>query len=517
MHLSIASCETGEKSVAANLSKICFKQEDIELFSAASHDRNPIHLSEEYARRTFYGQPVVFGVLGILACLGKIDRQSPSSLSRIDAEFKHPIFVGIEYEIKIIQRNHATLRASLSDGSRTLLKLDVTFGDERPREASWGDLGSSARLIPADPSEKELANGAVVTGEYQPDPVAFTDLMRRLDVDELQLGRVQLATLLWSSYVIGMEYPGRRALFCTLSLKFARPLGCQQAPFSYLARTTSLNVLNTLGSDLQFFAAGELAAEGQSSSVLMPARATRSANAVRPFLVPTDCFKGKVALVIGASRGLGAMLTSALAMQACTVWGNFNRSASEAELLRGSLADASGEVILAQGNAASLEWCAALECRIRREYGRLDILICNACPPLLPLQLESAMVARVNSYLADAMALASIPMSVFMGLVEESAGWNVVISSSFVESTPKAWPHYVAVKCAIEGLARVAARQYPKAHCLLVRPPQLDTDLTNSPVIQNAVMPAEFAAAAIVQRLQRAPERELEVLSLQMG
>jgi acyl dehydratase len=54
------------------MTHIRFTPEDLELFSRASHDRNPLHLSDEYARRTPYGGRVVFGVLDGLTAKGSI-------------------------------------------------------------------------------------------------------------------------------------------------------------------------------------------------------------------------------------------------------------------------------------------------------------------------------------------------------------------------------------------------------------------------------------------------------------
>lgn len=83
-----------------------------------------------------------------------------------------------------------------------------------------------------------------------------------------------------------------------------------------------------------------------------------------------------------------------------------------------------------------------------------------------------------------------------------------------MDTAPKEWPHYVAVKSAIEGLVRVAARQYPEANFLLVRPPRLQTDLTNSPFTRGTAMPPEVAATKIVQRLQAPAPDRLEVFCL---
>ena len=47
--------------------EITFTQADVELFSALSHDHNPLHVDSNYARRTPFGECVVYGILGVLA------------------------------------------------------------------------------------------------------------------------------------------------------------------------------------------------------------------------------------------------------------------------------------------------------------------------------------------------------------------------------------------------------------------------------------------------------------------
>lgn len=175
-------------------------------------------------------------------------------------------------------------------------------------------------------------------------------------------------------------------------------------------------------SALRLFSNQELLGRGETVAFLTPEAPIPSARAVSDLLAPSDDLKGKVALVVGASRGLGAMLTTALASQGCTVVANFNRSESEAYRLKKSLADAPGEVVLVKGDAADLAWCEQLKSRLSQQFGRLDFLLCNACPSLLPLQLEPKMVGRINSYVSHALALVSVPLSVFLKLIEERAG-----------------------------------------------------------------------------------------------
>ncbi|MGC3974615.1 MAG: MaoC/PaaZ C-terminal domain-containing protein [Nitrospira sp.] len=47
-----------------DMTTVRFTKQDLARFSGASRDRNPLHISEDYARTTPYAEPVVFGVLG---------------------------------------------------------------------------------------------------------------------------------------------------------------------------------------------------------------------------------------------------------------------------------------------------------------------------------------------------------------------------------------------------------------------------------------------------------------------
>jgi NAD(P)-dependent dehydrogenase (short-subunit alcohol dehydrogenase family) len=495
-----------------------FSLSDLTLFSAASHDRNPCHLSSEYARTTFYGGQVVFGILGALACLSAIRTPDNYTLSKSNLEFRHPMFLDIDYDVSSFEPSPGTICATLSDGSRTLVKMECEFAEVGGSEIPWGKPHALVRQIPNDPEDEIFAEKPLATGEFVPDATALKELLERFGIDERRFGRFQLSALLWSSYLVGMEQPGLRSLFHKLTLAFENLHECCAARFFYEAKVVSINAFGSLRSELHLFSGDKLVARGESRAYVIPRRRLGSVKDVAALVSGSGQLRGKVALVVGASRGLGAMLTTALALQGSTVLASFNRSQSEAQRLRESLAGAPGRVVLVQGDAANLTWCGNLGSRISQEFGRLDFLICNACPPLLPFLLEPRMVGRINTYIADALALVSTPLSVFSSMLTEKSGWCVAVSSAAVETAPKEWPHYVASKYAIEGLVRVAALQFPEANFLLVRPPRLRTDLTNRPANvlfgkDNVLLP-EVVAAKVIERLQSAPAGQLEVLSV---
>ncbi|MGH9689160.1 MAG: SDR family NAD(P)-dependent oxidoreductase [Candidatus Acidiferrales bacterium] len=426
------------------------------------------------------------------------------------------MFLDLDYSLIVSQPSATTASAKLCDGTATLIKAEFGFSESERIEPTWDPAKPEFRQIALDADETALKPGATTQGNYQPDHIALENLLRRFGVDPRACGRLQASALLWSSYSVGMEQPGLRALFRKLVLTFQTPQSAQTALLSYETKVRSVNAFGLLCSEVQLRAGERQIANGEIQAFVIPRNRTASLAQLAEILPSSSTLEGRVAVVAGASRGLGSMLAAALASQGCNVFAVFKSSESEARDLQESSKTALGRVILARGDASELAWCDRLRAQVLADFGRLDFLVCNACPPLLPLRLEGSTVTRINSYFGEALALVSTPMAVFSPALAESSGWAVLISSVFVETTPQEWPHYVAVKCAAEGLMRVAAAQYPNISVLLVRPSRLQTDLTNGPSKvafgREAAMPPEVAAATIVRRLVRAASSRVEVL-----
>jgi NAD(P)-dependent dehydrogenase (short-subunit alcohol dehydrogenase family) len=453
-----------------------FSAADFELFAAASHDRNPLHLSPDYARRTPYGRQVAYGILGVLAALAGAPAPGAGQLSGITVEFPRPIFPDVDYTL--VWKDGA---AVLLDGSTPLLKLRLAFTPGEPADFNFRPP-AEMRQEAAPLGEEVLRPGLTRQGEYAPDPAGALRLFHRLHLDSAAWGRLPLAALLWSSYLAGMELPGERALFYRLVLRFP-PAAPVQGSLGWRATLVSKNALNLLRSQV-WLGVGEIPlAEGEVEVLLRPQPVSASAEA----FVPSHELAGRVALITGASRGLGAAIARALAWRGATVLANFQHSRDSAERLAGELQDAPGSVVLCQGDAADPAWCRALTSR----YPRLDFLILNACPTVLQMHVEPETIARINDYVARAFALVSIPLSAFAAHLDNRA---VLISSAYVATACKEFPHYVAVKSAAEALLRVVAQLYRRPGYLIVRPPKLATDMTNTPFGgKDALAPAVVA------------------------
>src|SRR5579872_6111770 len=129
---------------------ISFAEQDLVAFSEASGDRNPLHLNEEYARRTPYGQPVVFGCLGAMACLGQIRLPAGWSATSLEAKFLRPMFLGVIYRIET-SKKEGRWGARLFDGTlpvvSVMLTAEISHGNETPEE-----IMTSAALGRSDPA-----------------------------------------------------------------------------------------------------------------------------------------------------------------------------------------------------------------------------------------------------------------------------------------------------------------------------------------------------------------------------
>src|SRR5580700_1714279 len=104
---------------------VSFTEQDLAVFSEASGDRNPLHLSREYARRSPYGQPVVFGCLGAMACLGQIRLPAGWSATSFEAQFLGPVLLDVIYRF---ETSHTEGRwvARLFDGTTPVVSVVVT-------------------------------------------------------------------------------------------------------------------------------------------------------------------------------------------------------------------------------------------------------------------------------------------------------------------------------------------------------------------------------------------------------
>jgi len=469
---------------------------DMELFARASGDVNPLHVSAEYARRTPFGEPVVYGVLGALAACARLRERPGSALESIALEFLGPLSAGATYPVEA-QETESTGELHVTDSGQLALKAQLAFARGSQRTLVEGR--PEAREAPAAFDLEALDKGLAVSGNWAPSLAHLRQLTQRWELSDRGIDELAAAALAWTSYLVGMELPGERATFWKLDLRIASRGEAPSLPLPYTAEVTRRDErvgLVELAASL-----GDGLATATISAFVRSDPPRSDLATLAPLLADAPDLTGQVAVVVGGSRGLGAALTQALALRGADVLLVYRDSAAEAARVRGSVNAAAGTIEAVQGDAGDAAWCSDTLRPLVAARGGLDLLVCNASPPIRPLPLDPAGVDRFERFVLESLGLVVAPVSAFLDELDARSGTTLILSSSALTTLPAEWPHYVTAKAALEGLATWAAAAHPRTRFVVVRPPKLLTDQMNSLLGRVGASPVEPVAAEIVRRL----------------
>ena len=221
----------------------------------------------------------------------------------------------------------------------------------------------------------------------------------------------------------------------------------------------------------------------------------------------TKPFDGKLALVTGASRGIGAATAKALAAAGAHVILTA-RTAAALEEVEDRIHDAGGSATIAPMDLTEGDHVKKLAEAVAERWGSLDVMILNAAMlgSLSPVEhLEAKELSRVfaTNVLANQALIAA-----FDPLLRRAERADVVGITSSVGSEPRAfWGGYGASKAAFESLLGAYADE--TAHAGKLRVQIVDPGATATRMRQLAFPgeePAELkgpevVAAAILDRL----------------
>ena len=166
----------------------------------------------------------------------------------------------------------------------------------------------------------------------------------------------------------------------------------------------------------------------------------------------TKKFEGKIALVTGASRGIGAAMAQALAGQGAHVILTA-RTAKDLEAVEDAIFDASGSATIAPLDLTDGDSISRLAAAVTERWGKLDILILNAAMlgTLSPVSaIDGAEFAKLFTLNVTAQ---QVMIASFDALLRKSDAGRLVSLTSSVGATPRAyWGAYGASKAALENL-----------------------------------------------------------------
>jgi 3-oxoacyl-[acyl-carrier protein] reductase len=191
---------------------------------------------------------------------------------------------------------------------------------------------------------------------------------------------------------------------------------------------------------------------------------------------------GQVALVTGASRGIGRAIALELASQGATVIGTATSEAGSLAIshyLEELRAGAGRGMVLDVNDA---ERCNALVTEIQKEFGSLSILVNNAGIT------QDQLAMRMKDEEWDAViatnltSVARLSRAVLRGMMKARHGRIINITSVVGSAGNAGQMNYAAAKAGVAGMSRALAREIGSRSITVncVAPGFIDTDMTRA-------------------------------------
>ena len=190
----------------------------------------------------------------------------------------------------------------------------------------------------------------------------------------------------------------------------------------------------------------------------------------------------QVALVTGASRGIGRAIALKLARQGAKVIGTATSEAGAAAISEylGSIGPDCGKGWVLNVNDA--EQCSAIVTDIQKEFGSLSILVNNAGIT------QDQLAMRMKDEEWDAVittnltAVARLSRAVLRGMMKARQGRIINITSVVGSAGNAGQMNYAAAKAGVTGMSKALAREVGSRNITVncIAPGFIDTDMTKA-------------------------------------
>lgn len=474
-----------------------FTTRDMELFAAASGDRSPLHTDPAFARRTSFGECIVYGGLVSIGMLGLLPPEVAARVRWVRSVFPAPVIPGALATARARRRRDTSeWEIRLTGRGKVLARVIASMSDEAPGQVDRVATLARAPRGAATPATEMpgIAPGLELASSYRTGS-ELQELARRFGADGLD--PCLLAGIAWASCVVGMTIPDFDGLCAAVTIVSEAPIDGPDAGAArqwlrlrdYDERTDCLVIEGVLADEAgSALSLGLIECFPFSPTPLPDSAALTSTGAPE---------RGRV-VVVGGSRGAGAALTLALLEHGYCVDGVYSSSVTAAAELTRLAGPYGTKLSLHQLDAGDAPAMSALAASVGKP---IDGLALCAAPPPLPMGLTAESAADLVRYLSLSTRLSAVPLGAFLPLLTRDRSWILFCSAPAAADPHRDLPQLTVAKTAVEGLARWASVAAPGVRTVVARPPRMRTDLVNTPGGRLAAAPPEAVMSAIVERL----------------
>ncbi len=204
---------------------------------------------------------------------------------------------------------------------------------------------------------------------------------------------------------------------------------------------------------------------------------------------------GKVAVVTGASKGIGAAIAKALAAEGASVVVNYSSSNAGADNVVASIKAAGGKAVAVRGDVSKAAEAKAIIDAAIENFGRLDILVNNSgvyeFAPLADVTEESFH----RHFNVNVLGLILTTQAAAKHLGEGASIINIGSSASRI--TPPNSVLYTGTKAAVDGITGVLARELGprKIRVNSINPGMVETEGTHA----GGIIGSDFEKMVVAQ------------------
>ncbi len=182
-------------------------------------------------------------------------------------------------------------------------------------------------------------------------------------------------------------------------------------------------------------------------------------NTGRKGRVTLGTLKEAVAVVTGASRGLGAAIAEELAAGGAKVVVNYSRSKEPADELVSKIEEAGGEAVAVQADVSDAEQAQKLIDQAMERFSRVDVLVNNAGINI-DKTLKKLSVEDWDKVIQVDLNSAFYTVHAVLPHMTEAGGGKIINMSSFVgEAGNIGQANYSAAKAGLLGFTKTAAKE----------------------------------------------------------
>ena len=171
--------------------------------------------------------------------------------------------------------------------------------------------------------------------------------------------------------------------------------------------------------------------------------------------------KGKIALVTGSSRGIGAATAIKLAQHGAIVAVNYNNSEEKAQNIVNTILKDNGTAIYVKANIFDKVESEQMVGAVEKQLGKIDVLVLNAGAnfKMAPF-MEQTWEDFENKILKEVKGSYWTIKAVLPSMIERKTGSIIIISSGLSRKPGYGFSTHTTAKSALDGFAKALAIEF---------------------------------------------------------